>query len=151
MKKNLLCTIVASQLWKRMLSDLSNIAIRHLSNLSAGRYAALWVPVATQLVYRWARYNVYHNFSTVDHFTHRLNQQRNAQHRLFIILEGTQAITFFALATLNRSYLIPACYTLFHLCWIYYSKTQEKMIPEAPPAPAYWDSMDGLKPFKVVR
>ena len=115
-----------------MFSTLSSIALGHLSNLSAGRYAPLWVPVATQLIYRWARYNVYRNFSTVDHFNHKLAQQRNAQHRLFVVLEGSQVITFLALSTLNRSYLIPATYTLLHLAWTHYSKTQEKLDPRSP-------------------
>ncbi|HEY5235447.1 MAG TPA: hypothetical protein VIJ14_04650 [Rhabdochlamydiaceae bacterium] len=134
-----------------MFRNLSSIGLSQLSNLSAGRYAPLWVPVATQLVYRWARYNVYRNFSTVDDFNRKLVQQRKDQHRLFIVFEGAQVITFLALSTLNRSYLIPACYTLLHLAWTHYSKTQEKLIPETPSAPAYWDSMDGMKPFKVVR
>ena len=81
-----------------MFGNLSDLALSHLSNLSAGRYAPLWVPVATQLVYRWARYNVYRNFSTVDEFFNRsLMKQRKDQHRLFVVLEGAQVITFFAL------------------------------------------------------
>jgi hypothetical protein len=135
-----------------MLSDLSSIAIRHLSNLSVGNYAPLWIPVATQLVYRWARYNVYRYFYKFDHLTFDqfkkvLTERRNSQHRLFIVLEGSQVITFFALSTINRSYLIPACYTLFHLVWTHIRKIQENVIPGAPP---YLASMDGMKPFRVA-
>jgi hypothetical protein len=127
-----------------MFSGFSAIATSHLLNLSSYYYAPLWVPVATQIAYRLARYNVYSNFSTVDHFNARLLPQRNAQHRLFLVLEGLEVITFLALATLNQSYLIPACYTLFHFCWINYSKYNEKIIPDS----TSFLSMDGHKKFK---
>jgi hypothetical protein len=77
-----------------MFSNLSSIALSQLSNLSAGRYAPLWVPVATQLFYRWVRYNVYRNFYTVDHFNLKLVQQRNDLHRKFAVLEGAKSLLF---------------------------------------------------------
>ncbi|HEX4840163.1 MAG TPA: hypothetical protein VFU89_06950 [Rhabdochlamydiaceae bacterium] len=129
-----------------MFSGLSVIASRHLLNLSAYHYAPLWVPVVTQILYRCARYNVYRHFFTVDQFNTSLSRQRNDQHRLFLVLEGAQAITFFALAYLNHSYLIPACYTVAHLIWIHYSKINEKLEPNSSP-PSFL-SMDGSKRFK---
>lgn len=131
-----------------MVSSLSLIASRHLLNLSAYYYAPLWVPVATQILYRCARYNVYRHFRDVEHFKTNLSKQRNDQHRLFLVLEGLEAITLFALATINQSYLIPACYTVFHLGWTHYSKINEKLIPDSNP-PSF-ASMDGPKEFKIV-
>ncbi len=42
-----------------MFSGLSSVAVRPFSNLSIGYYAPLWVPVATQIVYRVIRYKMY--------------------------------------------------------------------------------------------
>gem|GEM_PF-1929460 len=143
MKKKPLAIIIDG----KMLSGFSVIASRHLLNLSAYYYAPLWVPVVTQILYRCARYNVYRHFSTVDHFNTDLLRQRNDQHRLFLVLEGLEAITLFALATINQSYLIPACYTVFHLGWIHYRKIYEEFVPDSNPP--IFESMDGKRTLRL--
>ncbi len=132
-----------------MSFDLSGIALRHLSNLSAGYYAPIWVPVATALVYRWARYNVYNNCKTVDEFNKNGIPMRHGQHRIFCVLQGAQIITFFALSRMNKSYLFPACYVVIHLAWTAYYRNKEVIVPAAGSEPAYWDSMDGKKPLRL--
>jgi hypothetical protein len=128
-----------------MSFNLKEIALGQLSNLSAGYYAPIWVPLATELVYRWVRYNVYRNFKTIETFKVDGIPRRQIQHRIFCVLAGTQIITFFALSRMNKSYLFPACYTLASLVWIHYYRTKETLVPANGTESPYWDSMDGKK------
>jgi hypothetical protein len=132
-----------------MSYDLKGIALGHLSNLSAGYYAPIWVPLATELLYRVVRYNVYRNFRTVYDFQKDGIPMRQDQHRLFCVLAGAQVITFFALSRMNKSYLIPACSTLASLAWIHYNRTKETLVTATGSEPPYWDSMDGRKPLQL--
>ncbi len=129
-----------------MFSDLSSKAVHHLSHLAVGYYAPVWVPIATQLAYRMVRYNMYGHMRRVEYFQAGSDKmkRRDAQQRLFVILEGAQILTFFALSSSNASYLIPACYTLAHLVWTVYSKSREHLT-EDEHKQKYWASMDGLK------
>jgi len=133
-----------------MFSGLSSVAVRPFSNLSIGYYAPLWVPVATQIVYRVIRYQMYKHMNKEKHFQPESTRmkQRDSQHRWFVVLEGAQILTFFALAYSDSSYLIPACYTLAHLVWTVYSKFREHIAVDEHNQ-KYWSSMD--KPLPIAK
>lgn len=132
---------------------MTSIAMDHISNLSAGYYAPLWVPIATQLIYQLARYNIYRKLAEVGFmdYASSLAPQRDTQHKWFVLLECSQVCTFFALSILtsNRSYLFPSLYSLLHLTWIEYSWVRERVSVGGDDRDRlYLDSMDGKKFFK---
>lgn len=81
-----------------------------------------------------------------------LIKQRDDQHKIFLIIAGTQAVAFFALALRNRYYLFPVVYTLSHLIWTHLSKRNEGIKPEKGRSEIKYNSfssMDGEIPFNT--
>lgn len=123
------------------LSEICNKALYHISRVPPRCYKPVLmtlIPIITQLLYRRFRMNMYPIFKAYsldfDIALYVVYQeggsfikQRDDQHKLFLIIAGTQTVAFLAFALRNRYFLFPAIYTLSHLIWINYSKDHESI------------------------
>ena len=92
-------------------------AVHFLPSHSYVPLCSTLIPFATLVVYHWARNNLQQNIKTPKDVLpgSPKMKQKEAQYRLFVILEGAETVTFLALSFFNRYYLIPSCFSLAHL------------------------------------
>jgi len=142
-------------------SEISHKALHHFSIIPPRSWKPLFmtlIPIITQIIYKRIRYSVYQNSRLL--YGENMYQvyreggtvwnQRNDQHKLFLIIGGAQTVAFIAFALRNRYYLLPAVYTLGHLVWTNISKNKEVIRSERKnnmSIPVSFCSMDIEVPF----
>ncbi len=120
------------------VSDICHKVLHHLLTPRCYKPVLMTlIPIITQLLYKKVRMNMYENAGLYGDNLYEvykegqpLLKQRNDQHKIFLIIAGTQTVAFFALALRNRYYLFPAVYTLSHLIWSHLSKSKEAIKPD---------------------
>ena len=143
-------------------SEISHQALHYISKIPPRSYKPILmtlIPAITQIVYKRVRENMYQN-AYLSLFGDNLFEvyeegqpfrtRRDDQHKLFLIIAGTQTVAFFAFALRNRFYFFPAVYTLGHLIWTHKSKSNEhieRVIVQGVSKPVCFRSMDGPKNF----